>query len=375
MMMEGSEQYHLKVVPLGQYIGQQGTGLSEDWLLLEESAEANFFLSWSWIGVWLESYAPNVDVLSVHYQGDLIALSLLCKSTFSNWKRFSSRRLHIQQTGDPALDQIWTEYNGILCSSAHTDQVLPLFVNYLVDQYSDWDELQIGAVTKRLADVLHSSSGLNRLDLWHSPSYGVDLNTLRDDKLNYLDALSRNTRYQIRRSLKLYAEDGGVHLKFAQSTEEAQLFFNEIAPLHLERWGVELGQSGFSNPEFVKFHQNLIRSAFPIKQVDLIKVFCGERVLGYLYNFLYKGKIYFYLSGLISEKDPKLKPGLCAHALVIQHYIDEGHQFYDFMGGDDRYKSSLGEVHEELYHVSLQKPYFKFKVESLLRDVKQYFVS
>lgn len=369
--MENFEQYRLRIVSLSEYSGSNGSDLSEDWQLLEQSACTTFFLSWSWISAWLESYVPDADVLSVHYNGELVALSLLCRSTFSNWKRFTSRRLHINQTGDPELDQIWTEYNGILCSAVHETKVQLLLMSHLVDHYNGWDELQVGAVTKKLANTLHESSDLTRLDLWHSPSYGVDLNALKAEGGVFLDSLSRNTRYQIRRSLKLYATSGGVRLQFAQSEEDAQLFFTEIAPLHMNRWGEEPGESGFSNPAFIVFHQNLIREAFPLGQVDLIKIFCGERVLGYLYNYLYRGRVYFYLSGLVSENDAKLKPGLCAHSMAIQHYIGLDYSFYDFMGGDDRYKSSLGSVHEQLFQISLQKNHFKFKIESFLRKVKQ----
>ena len=368
--MRNFEQYTLTTVPLSDY-----SRLADDWRLLETRAETSFFLSWSWVGTWLESYSPDVDVLSAYFKGELVALCLLCKSSFSSWKHFNSRRLHIHQTGDPKFDQIWTEYNGILCSVRHAFHVQPLVLPYLIERYSGWDELQVGAVTKDVAERLHVSSGLMRLNLWQSPSFGVDLEGLNTRKQTFLDSLSRNTRYQIRRSLKLYNEEGGVHLQFAQTESEAQLFFDEIAPLHLKKWGVKLGESGFANPEFVGFHRNLIRNAFRLKQVDIIKVYCGARVLGYLYNLLYRGRVYFYLSGLVSESDSKLKPGLCAHALSIQHYMDAGYHFYDFMGGQDRYKLSLGKAHEELFHISLQKPCLKFKVESFLRDVKQHFES
>lgn len=369
--MENFEQYHLRIVPLSEYSGSNGSGLLEDWRILEESAHTTFFLSWSWIASWLESYAPDADVLCVRYNNELVGLSLLCKSTFSGWKRFTSRRLHINQTGNSELDQIWTEYNGILCSSAHETPVQLLLMSYLVDHYADWDELQIGAVTKTLANTLHESSDLTRLDLWHSPSYGVDLNVLRARHIDFLDSLSRNTRYQIRRSLKLYAISDAITLKFASSEEEALLFFNEIGPLHITRWGGGSGESGFANPHFISFHTSLISNAFKLKQIDLIKIQCGDRTLGYLYNFLYRGRVYFYLSGLVSENDAKLKPGLCAHSLAIQHYLDSGYCFYDLMGGNDRYKSSLGSVHEYLFQISLQKKHFKFKVESYLRKVKQ----
>ena len=369
-MTENFEQYQFSVRSLKEY-----PSLSSDWLSLEQKSEASFFLSWTWVGTWLDCYLPEVDILSVTLDDEIIGLCLLSKSVFSQWKRFTSKRLHFHQTGKPELDQIWTEYNGVLCATDHASEINALVMPFLIKHYSGWDELMLGAVSKNLAETLQKSSGLSRLDLWESPSYGVDLQDLKTKGLGFLESLSRNTRYQIRRSLKIYESQGGLRLQFAANETEAWSFFHEIAPLHMGRWGTKVGESGFSNPAFVAFHDLLIKRAFPLKQVDIIKVFCGARVLGYLYNFLYRGRVYFYLSGLVSEQDAKLKPGLCAHALAIQYYMNKGYKFYDFMGGDDRYKSSLGAAHEELYLITLQKDRLKFKIEAFLRGLKQHFGS
>lgn len=369
-MTENVGQYQLNISPLKEWVH-----LRDEWLALEEKCQTSFFLSWTWISAWLSSYQPDVDLLRVFHQGELVSLALLTKSNFSQWKRFASRRLHIHQTGEPSQDQIWTEYNGLLADPRHEEAVYAVLLPYLEKNYPAWDELVIGAITRSVALKLEQSSSLSRLDLWHSPSYGVDLKRIPKHFPDYLSSLSRNTRYQIRRSFKLYEEHGGLSLHFAADVEEALLFFREAGPLHLEKWGRGLGESGYSNPAFVRFHEHLIREAFPLKQVDLIKVCCGQQAIGFLYNYLYRGQVYFYLSGLITEKDAKLKPGLCAHSLAIQHYIDNGYSFYDFMGGQDRYKASLGEVHAELFHIALQKPHLKFKIEAFLRSVKQSFSS
>jgi hypothetical protein len=369
-MTENVGQYRLSISSLRECIN-----LKDEWLSLEANCHASFFLSWTWISAWLTSYQPDVDVLRVHCNEKLVSLALLTRSNFYQWKRFASRRLHIHQTGVPAQDQIWTEYNGILSLSEHEEAVYSRLLPYLVKHYPDWDELLIGAITRNVAAQLEKSTNLTRLDLWHSPSYGVDLKRLQLSYPDYLSSLSRNTRYQIRRSFKIYDASGGLSLHFATDVHEAILFFREAGPLHLDKWGEGPGESGYSNPEFVSFHESLIRSAFPLQQVDLIKVCCGNQVIGYLYNYLYHGRVYFYLSGLSTERDAKLKPGLCAHSLAIQHYIDKGFDFYDFMGGQDRYKASLGEVHAELFHIALQKDQLKFKIEAFLRSVKQSFTS
>tara|TARA_R110001592_G_scaffold319321_1_gene596882 strand:- start:36813 stop:37922 length:1110 start_codon:yes stop_codon:yes gene_type:complete len=369
-MTENFEQYQLNVIPLREY-----SSLSSDWLFLEQKSEASFFLSWSWVGTWLECYSHEVDVLRVTLGDDIVGLCLLTKSVFTQWQRFTSNRLHFHQTGSAELDQVWIEYNGVLCATDHDCNIHALVMPFLVKHYPDWDELVVGAVSRAIAETLQKSSGLSRLDLWYSPSYGVDLKNLNTKNIDFLESLSRNSRYQIRRSLRMYERQGGIRLKFAENEAEAQSFFHEIAPLHMEKWGEKAGESGFSNPAFMSFHNLIIKTAFPLNQVDVIKVFCGERVLGYLYNFLYRGRVYFYLSGLVSEQDSKLKPGLCAHTLLIQHYMENGYDFYDFMGGKDRYKSSLGQVHEELFQIALQKDCLKFKVEKILREVKRRFIS
>jgi CelD/BcsL family acetyltransferase involved in cellulose biosynthesis len=171
--------------------------------------------------------------------------------------------------------------------------------------------------------------------------------------------------------MRLYQDTlGELRLDFAASVDEALRFFDDSAPLHLARWGDGYSQSGFANPKFVQFHHTLIRRGFDQGQIDLIRVRAGERILGYFYNFRFDGVVYFYLSGLVNESESKLKPGLCGHALAIQHYADAGYAYYDFMGGEERYKSSLAECRDELFQLSLQKDRLHFRLENFLRLVK-----
>ena len=311
-------------------------------------------------------------MLKVHQNQNQVALALMTRSRSSQWNRFPSSRIHIHQKGNEVCDQIWTEYNGLLVSDEHRTSAISAAMTYLQASFPDWDELVVGAVTKEEADILESTSALNRHDLWCCAVFGVDLQKVAENESGYLANLSKNTRYQIRRSLKLYEEStGAIQLLPAQDLSEALTYLEEVAHFHLARWGREIGESGFANPGFVKFHQNLIKESWGNQQIDFIKILSGDRVLGYFYNFLYRGTVYFYLSGLCPETDPKLKPGLSSHSLCIQNYADKGFKYYDFMGGDDRYKASLGEQQGELYQISLQRNRLKFKIENLLRKIKQ----
>lgn len=364
--MVDSASYIVTCVPL-----QDERALEREWRELETRSHRSFFLSWTWIGTWLSTFRPECHVLRVELGGALIALGLIVRSEFRQPFRFASTRIHLHQKGNAICDQIWTEYNGLLCQREFQVSAINSAMQYLMEKFPDWDELVLGAVTRQTAEQLQKATGLARLDLWHTHTYGVDLKAIAAQSPDYIDTLSKNTRYQIRRSLRLYEEStGAVTLSFAGTVEQALQFFDAAAPLHLERWGAGLKQSGFANQKFVDFHRELIHRGWAAGQIDLIRLQSGTRILGYLYNFRFQNVVYFYLSGLVSEGDGKLKPGLCGHALSINHYMRQGMVYYDFMGGDERYKSSLGQCKDELFQLSLQKDRVHFRVENFLRSIK-----
>ena len=69
------------------------------------------------------------------------------------------------------------------------------------------------------------------------------------------------------------------------------------------------------------------------RRVDLLRVRAGDTTVGCLYNFVSRGDVSFYQSGLAYETDGKLKPGLVCHALAIDHAARAGHRWYDFLAG------------------------------------------
>ncbi len=344
--------------------------LKQEWLSLESKTEPSFFLSWAWIGVWLKTYRPQAFILRIHFEDELIALAIIVKASQKRHHFLHARSLHFHQTGHPMQDQIWIEYNGLLAQSTHHENAVSALFNYLTTQDQDWDELVIGAITDDEADLWAHKSGLYRHNLWTAPSYGIDLKALKSSGQPYLNTLSRNTRYQIRRSQRKYEAIGPITITRATNTNEALEFFEQAGPLHLKRWGNQLGQSGFANENFMAFHCTLIQETWPTDNIDLIKLQVDNKPIAFFYNFIYKKRVYFYLCALKQEQDSTLKPGLMGHALCIQHYLGQGLEYYDFMGGNDRYKASLGKKAQQLYQMTLQKDLYKFKVERFGRKLK-----
>jgi CelD/BcsL family acetyltransferase involved in cellulose biosynthesis len=165
---------------------------------------------------------------------------------------------------------------------------------------------------------------------------------------------------------------GPLELNIAHTIEGALDTFSESAEWHRQRWGDTSEGSGFDNPHFVNFHNDLIKQAFLRQEIKLIRVTAGKHTLGFLYCFSFHNKIYFYLSSINYEvTDNKLKPGLVMHYMAIQHFESLGYDSYDFLGGEARYKKSLSTVSYPLAMLSINKPTLGYKFEALARCVKK----
>lgn len=344
--------------------------LKQEWLALEGRADTNVFLSWQWIGVWLEVYQPAIQVLRVFEADQLIGLGLVVEVKERRHSVLVSQCLRLHQTGHQHLDQIWIEYNGFLAEAGREAEVAAACMSYLSAHWGGWDEFVVGAIEQGEAERFSRMSGLDLHIRWEAPCYGVDLDMMRTRGQQYLDTLSRNTRYQIRRAHRLYEERGPVRLVRPNSLDEALATFADIGPLHLERWGAGKDESGFANPEFINFHRCMIERHWADGGVELITVMAGDDRIASFYNLVYRGVAYFYLGGLAVENDNKLKPGLLGHSLCIEDYRERGFHYYDFMGGEERYKANLGTLHRHLVQVALQRSHWKFKLENAARQAK-----
>ena len=118
-----------------------------------------------------------------------------------------------------------------------------------------------------------------------------------------------------------------------------------MAALHQQYW-IGRGKPGaFAEPFFGRFHHALIHRAAAGQSVDLMRIAAGDRIVGYLYNFVQDGWVAAYQSGFAFGPDADiLRPGLVCHLMAIEHYRRAGRQRYDFLGGEARYKRSFADM-------------------------------
>lgn len=303
--------------------------MAETWRALErEAAGLSFFQSWTWVGCLAEERYDRPTLLRAEAGGRTIGLALFNRR---------GNRLHLAESGQASLDSPFIEHNGPLLASGAADLALPALLR------AAWRErgvtrLVLGGVSP---GVLEVAGGVPFRSRAQEAPY-IDLARIRTGGGDWLASLSANTRYQLRRSARSYAQRGALQLDHATSVPEALRWFHELVALHGESWR-RRGQSGaFDNPFALRFHRSLIERAQPRGELDLLRLRAGDEDLGYLYNFRHGARSYAYQSGLNHANAGRHgKPGLTAHAMAIERALADGELAYDFLAGAARYKLSL----------------------------------
>jgi CelD/BcsL family acetyltransferase involved in cellulose biosynthesis len=338
------------------------------WRELARECPHSYFLSPGWIEQWLSTLPSEANVrLAVIREGSVpIAAAFLGYASVVRQRLFRSTAWLLNQTGNRALDQLYIEDNAFL---VRPDADISLR-DLLAALPGDWEELYLSGVdpgTRTGALLGHIAAPYQLLIANRIPSPYVDLAAIRSQRKEYFALLGSNTRSQIRRCYKLYEAQAPLRREVAATTREALDIYAELVELH-QRWWKRRGQRGaFANPYFHDFHRGLIERRFDAGELQLIRVRCGEKAIGCLYNFVWNGVVSFYQSGLRGEEDNRLKPGFVCHTEAVRHNLEAGHTTYDFMASFDDYKLRMSTHRRELVWARIQKPRLKFLLERALR--------
>ena len=347
--------------------------VERDWRELEARSDRSFFTSWSWIGTWLSALPSNIrpELLRVQSQGRTVALGVLVRRFLRRHGVFSSRALFLNSTGDPRLDELTIEYNGLLCERGFEQEAAQACVEFLLsrDNWDEWflDGLQDAGLANR-----GPVDGVRWVSSRHAKCYYVDLGALRRSGGEYLSLLGSSTRHNIRRSIREYEKLGPLVLETASSPEQASAFLSGLRQLHQAHWQAKGLPGSFANPFFVEFHQRLMSSLFSDGSIQLLHLRAGNQSVGYLYNFVDRGRVYNYQSGFNYPlcPNPHCHPGLVAHAYAVELNRTLGHGFYEFMAGDGQHKQALGVGSTDMVWLVARRLRPRFLLEDCLRWVR-----
>ena len=343
--------------------------IKDSWLDIQSRADCSYFQSWGWIETWLDQIAIELRPLVVKVWSDdrLVGIGLFVSRDVKRRVFIRSHAMYLNEYPFDGLNMV-IEYNGLLVERGLEEVVYIETVGHLLKHYKHHDEFHFGAILdKPDFDILEKCAigNFKFVVNEHSKCWQVDLEKFEAGQESYIASLSKNSRGQIRRSLRLYEIESPVSLKEAETVTEALEFFESMKGFHTKRWRSKGKSGSYANPASVNFHRALIRKRFEFGEVQMIRVTNSQGDIAYLLNYIWQRRVYSIQMGFNYQEDKRLKPGYVAHTLAIVHNKEKGMAVYDFMHGYARYKKSLGFCRESLYWVILQIPQPKFFAENL----------
>lgn len=314
------------------------------WRELESQADCTLFTSWTWIGPWLHLLPdPGAARLLVAMRGtERVGLGIVVEGETRLLKAFRVRAWRLHTAGVRELDDLAIEYNDVLALRDGADEIRGAMLRWLALDAPQGVLVVRGASgpVRALAEQPPAACVAR-----HEPrtAYRVSLRETRSAEGGYLRLVSGNVRSQIRRSVKAYnSAHGELRVESATDTAQALDFLDRLCTLHQRRFSQRGLESAFVGQVPQEYHRRLIEEGFPRGEVQMLRLLAGQAEIGYLYNFVHRGTVSYYQSGLDFELVEKHgRPGLVGHLMAIEHNAKLGHDWYDLLAGDYRYKASL----------------------------------
>lgn len=342
--------------------------LGSSWLALESRARPAFFLTWSWIGSWLQwlSAHPVAPQLLCARLGErVVGLAIVCQGRGTSRLRRRAPALYINQSGVPALDRITIEYNGFLLDPDHAEAASQAMWRCLGATPAGGQETRLSLYDLARQPAVTAPAGMTPAMTMRT-AWVVDLRQVRARGGDYIATLSSSRRATIRRSLRSYAELGPLGVSEARDLAMARDYLARLKVLHTRRWG----DGNFASAEVAPFHDALVTDAMARGRLQILRVHAGEHDIGYLLSFVVDGHVFFYQSGFDYElQGGREAPGLATLAMAIEHNARAGHDVFDFLAGDMPYKAALGERREALCTLVLRRDSLAHALEERLRQL------
>lgn len=337
------------------------------WHDLECRSRGGFFVSWSWIGVWLANLPQGwpLRLIRAEKDGRIVGLGILAggeSKKICNVPYCATEHLH--ETGVRELDMV-IEHNDFLLDASCETEVRSEMIRQWLKQVSRVSELSVPGTSlgEWLSDAIDLDEfGMQRSDMTMK-SHAMDLEEVRRVGGDPVPLLDARTRAKIRRAKREYSSLGELCVETASSVVQGLEWFDSLEMLHQKRW-IAKGEPGcFSNPRFVRFHRMMIARNHENGRALVMRVNVGSAALGYLYGFADRERFYLYQCGFDYDMvERNSMPGLVCHVLAMQALADKGLKMYDFMAGSSRYKSALSNIEESMTWTNFRSYSIRFCV-------------
>lgn len=341
------------------------------WQSLESQiVEPGLTSTWDWVKTWIDHYGDVVEYWFVIGMQDNkpYGVTIITKETHRKLPLPVSA-YHIGTAGEPYKERVQMLNNRLLVKAEMKQEFIAAIIETI--QSLKWEEIMF--------DEYNAADAVDILPFFEKQNIQTFVErqlcrqfdfTSIDKNADIVESLGCDTKYSLRRSLKVFNNE--VVLETAETAEQALDILDELIILYQKTWQ-KRGRAGmFASQRFSNFHKTIIRKLFQQKKVLLFRVKNKTYgTLGCVYMLVDNGIAYGCQLGLNDFADitfetinkKRLRTGFIVHTTCMQECMRRGLHAYNFGLGDYPYKRELTNSECEMVTISVRQG-----IKPLMRD-------
>jgi CelD/BcsL family acetyltransferase involved in cellulose biosynthesis len=314
--------------------------------LLARSRSNSIFLTWEWIEPWWQTFGAELElaVLVGEEHGQLVGIApLMIAPHPSPGGRYIRTLMFLGQGGDTLAEHL-----DLILEPGREPELAEAFVDHLCGPLRRrWDALLLERIiedspNRTLVIERFRERGVVVVARNELPAPYLRLPESMD---SLLAAKSSNFRYQYQRSRKRLLAMGAARFMMAGQDLPVEEAMAILADLNRERWQ-DAGAS-FRTDRYRRFHSALAQRFHERDWLWLSILTLDGQPIAARYDFVYGGKAWCMQGGWKPSLQ-NLNLGLIMTGEVIAWAIGRGLREYDFLGGEDHYKSRWADAERTL---------------------------
>jgi hypothetical protein len=307
--------------------------------VLDRCRDKHIYLTWEYLSTYWKHFGKEkkLRILCIKDKNKIIAIAPLRQSRLG----FSGPLSYdvIEPLGYRGLMPEGADYTGFILAEREAE-CLQLFLDYLV-KHDSWDFIYLMDIpgNSAIPGLLSQISNLIPLAFETEKGASCPYMLIPNSVDALMKTLSHNFRYNLRRSMrKLQSDFHKVEFKKYDEVGSVEETMRSFFELHQKRCKSKGLPGVFAKREICNFYIDFAKLFADNDWLALYFLLVDDKPIAAHYCFEYKNKIYFALGGF----DPyysSYSVGNLVHLKTIEKSIEKGLEEYDFLKGDEAYKS------------------------------------
>ncbi len=348
-------QRALRVLTIGPQDRPDGfQALAADWdRLVDASAARPFFMRLAWQTVWWENLGLGERWITAYYHPDTDELvGILPLYLLSGADSHHDGRPQLSIVGCIEV----SDYLDVIVAKGWESAVYAAFLDWLYSNTAPaWEivdlcNLPSASTTYQWLPAMAQARGVTVRVFQEDVAPVI---ALPDRYSTYLEEMvEKKQRHEIRRKQRRIEREAEVGLYIVGPEHDLD---SEISRFIRLQRASRADKAAFMNAEMQSFFRNMGKVMFEADHLRLMFLTLNGEPAATLFAFSHANHFLLYNSGYDPRLHAQLSPGWVILSYALQYAIASGHRVFDFMQGDEEYKSRFGSVDHPVMRVLLER--------------------